>query len=403
MKHLRKFSSVSAMETAIARAKVNFLGLAYNNGEPQLNITAAVPPIPPTNLVIDCSNNIVTITATNATTLEYNFDGSSTYTTYTQPFEISQTVTVYAKATNSDGSITSSQTCVYINYSEPFYIEDVSGSNNTISIKKNGSAPTLSIEKSLDGVTWESMGYTSSTAITATVPANGKLYLRCNTNYWSNASNKYNYFYASTGNFNVGGNIMSLLYGSSFNGQTVFNGNYTYIFASLFKYTNIVSAAKLLLPATTLYNNCYQSMFEGCTSLTATPALPATTLTNSCYYHLFHSCSALTTAPALPATTLAQDCYYGMFGDCTALTTAPELPATTLVYQCYYGMFYGCTRLNYIKCLATDKSASYCTDNWVYGVAATGTFVKDPNMSTSTWGTGVNGIPTNWTVQDASE
>ena len=92
-----------------------------------------------------------------------------------------------------------------------------------------------------------------------------------------------------------------------------------------------------------------------------------------------------------------------MFGDCTALTTAPELPATTLVYQCYYGMFYGCTRLNYIKCLATDKSASYCTDNWVNTVAATGTFVKDPNMSTSTWGTGVNGIPTNWTVQDASE
>ena len=403
MKHLRKFSSVSAMETAIARAKVNFLGLAYNNGEPQLNITVAAPPIPPTNLVIDCSNNIVTITATNATTLEYNFDGSSTYTTYTQPFEISQTVTVYAKATNSDGSITSSQTCVYINYSEPFYIEDVSGSNNTISIKKNGPAPTLSIEKSLDGVTWESMGTTSTTAITATVPANGKLYLRCDTNNWSNASNKYNYINTSTGNFNVGGNIMSLLYGSSFNGQTAFKGNYTYIFASLFYRTNIVSAAKLLLPATTLYNNCYQSMFQNCTSLTATPALPATTLTNSCYYHLFHGCTALTTAPELPATTLAQDCYYGMFGDCTALTTAPELPATTLVYQCYYGMFYGCTRLNYIKCLATDKSASYCTDNWVNTVAATGTFVKDPNMSTSTWGTGVNGIPTNWTVQDASE
>jgi hypothetical protein len=64
-------------------------------------------------------------------------------------------------------------------------------------------------------------------------------------------------------------------------------------------------------------------------------------------------------------------------------------------------MFYNCTNLNYIKCLATDISASNCTSNWVNGVAASGTFVKDPNITTSTWETGANGIPSGWTVQDA--
>ena len=36
---------------------------------------------------------------------------------------------------------------------------------------------------------------------------------------------------------------------------------------------------------------------------------------------------------------------------------------------------------------------------WVKGVSSTGTFVKNPNMTS--WPTGVSGIPNNWTVQDA--
>ena len=335
----------------------------------------------------------------------------------------------------------------------PFYIEDVSGSNNTISIiKSNRSASTLTIEKSTDGITWESMGTTSTTAITATIPANGKLYLRCYTDQWGKNSNYYNYFNTSTGNVNVGGNIMSLLYGVVFNGQTEFNGNYNYRFISLFKNPKIISAANLLLPATTLntgcyynmFNNCtalttaptlpattldnecYYGMFMGCTALTTAPALPATTLTNSCYGAMFYNCTSLTTVPALPATTLANDCYYLMFSDCTSLTTAPALPATTLANNCYSNMFVGCTalttapvlqattltdycygsmfknctNLTYIKCLATDISASNCTNNWVSGVASTGTFVKNPNMSS--WSTDANGIPSSWTVEDAA-
>ena len=167
-------------------------------------------------------------------------------------------------------------------------------------------------------------------------------------------------------------------------------------YASMFgNCTNLRTAPNL--PATTLVSGCYRQMFYGCTALTTAPALPATTLVDRCYVGMFNGCTSLTTAPALPATTLVDSCYYSMFSGCTSLTTAPVLPATTLVRNCYYQMFKGCTSLNYIKAMfTTTPSASY-TYNWVNGVSATGTFVKN---SEATWNvTGVHGVPTGWTVE----
>ena len=90
-----------------------------------------------------------------------------------------------------------------------------------------------------------------------------------------------------------------------------------------------------------------------------------------------------------------------MFSGCTSLTTAPELHAETLSEFCYNRMFSNCASLNYIKCLATDNSPNKCTDNWLYNVASTGTFVKNPSMISWTRGSS-NGIPDNWTVEDAT-
>ena len=129
--------------------------------------------------------------------------------------------------------------------------------------------------------------------------------------------------------------------------------------------------------------------------------LPATTLANNCYSDMFRGCTSLTTAPELPATTLANNCYEYMFDGCTSLTTAPELPATTLASQCYDYMFKYCNKLNYIKMLATDVSASNCLRGWVYGISSTGTFVKNPDMTSLP--TGISGIPSGWTVVDDGE
>ena len=159
--------------------------------------------------------------------------------------------------------------------------------------------------------------------------------------------------------------------------------------------TSLTAAPEL--PATTLAAGCYSSMFSGCTSLTATPELPATTLADGCYYFMFSGCTSLTAAPELPATTLAASCYSYMFEVCTSITAAPELPATTLVDYCYDGMFKGCSSLNYIKAFFTTTPSSSYTNNWVSGVASTGTFVKS---AAATWKvTGNNGVPTGWTVK----
>ena len=173
--------------------------------------------------------------------------------------------------------------------------------------------------------------------------------------------------------FNAEGNIMSLLYGDDFDGQIDLSRKY-FVFAGLFNAcTTLQSVENLILPATTLADYCYQSMFDGCTGLI--------------------------TAPELPATTLAVSCYSNMFLGCTNLTTAPELLTTTLAEECYMQMFYGCSKLNYIKMLATNIGTSLCLYEWVYGVASNGTFIKHPNMTSLP--TGTSGIPSGWTVQDA--
>ena len=207
--------------------------------------------------------------------------------------------------------------------------------------------------------------------------------------------------FTATGNFDVQGNAISLLYGDSYKRQTDLTGK-NYAFYQLFNgNTKVVNAENLSLPTTTLVDGCYGKMFNGCTSLVTAPELPATTLAGYCYGYMFNGCTNLTTAPELPATTLAEWCYNRMFQGCTNLVSASELPATTLVNSCYVNMFNGCRSLNYIKAMFTTTPSTSYTNSWVSGVSATGTFVKN---SAAQWNvTGIHGIPTGWTVQTASE
>ena len=198
--------------------------------------------------------------------------------------------------------------------------------------------------------------------------------------------------------YKVQGNVMSLIYGDNFIGQTSLYG-YDHCFNSLFGDGGIRDASNVKLPATTLANYCYALMFSS-SSITAAPELPATTLAVGCYNQMFYFCNGLLTAPSiLPATTLANYCYFSMFNYCNNLESAPQLPATTLTTGCYISMFTHCLSLNYVQCMATDISATDCTAGWLGDVSASGTFVKDANMNN--WTTGDDGIPSGWTVQNA--
>jgi hypothetical protein len=162
---------------------------------------------------------------------------------------------------------------------------------------------------------------------------------------------------------------------------------------------SLVNPPRIL--ATTMGSESCRVMFDSCTSLVRAPELPATTLGYGCYWQMFLDCRNMLYAPkVLPATALTENCYNLMFDDCYALERAPELPAKTLVTRCYYFMFQYCFNLKYIKCLATDGfSSSGCLQNWTYGVASSGTFVKDANATS--WPTGGHGIPNGWTIVDA--
>ena len=272
-------------------------------------------------------------------------------------------------------------------------------SDGTINWTASKASITKTIEYKLNNGEWTSIiSNTGSSAPTINVIKGDKVQFRGNNAQYATEFSVYNSFSGSTALFEAEGNIMSLIYGDDFKNKLTISSAYT--FTGLFRdCANLVSAENLILPATTLVSNCYQNMFRNCSSLTVAPELPVTTLASNCYSAMFADCTSLKTAPALPATTLAERCYVGMFYDCTSLTTAPELPATTLAKYCYASMFYKCTKLNYIKCLATDISASNCISSWVDGVASTGTFVKAASMNG--WTTGSDGIPRGWTVQNA--
>ena len=113
---------------------------------------------------------------------------------------------------------------------------------------------------------------------------------------------------------------------------------------------------------------------------------------------MFSVCD-LIEAPALPATVLTERCYDSMFANNRNLIAAPELPVATLVEGCYNSTFLGCNSLYYIKCLATDISATNCTLRWVNGVSPTGTFVRKYRFNG--WSEGIDGIPTGWTIEES--
>ncbi len=308
-----------------------------------------------------------------------------------------------------------------IDYSKEYLTFDIL-TGGTINWTESGSTLGAELSYSLNDGNWTAL----PTGSTINVSTGDKVRFKGNNPRYSNLYKETAgcTFSGSTASFNLYGNILSLIYGDNFEGQTSVSSSYT--FQNMFTTTSVVDASNLVLLATTVLYQSYCRMFYNCASLTAAPALPATTLAQSCYASMFYNCTSLTTAaPVLPATTLANYCYEKMFYGCTSLTAAPELLATTLAnYCCYYMfgrctsltaapvlsatviaqngypfMFYGCTNLSSIKCLATDISASNCLSNWLYGVSSSGTF---EGYSSAGYPSGNSGIPSGWTFVEAS-
>ena len=196
--------------------------------------------------------------------------------------------------------------------------------------------------------------------------------------FYGNSKNYSNTRIVSTDNMSLSGNIMSLVDEDNFDTITTMEGA---SFAGLFAGNTCgFEASGLLLPATTLSENCYSGMFAGCSNMSDTPV-------------------------ELPALTLAPGCYSNMFEGCSMLNNAPHLPAPELVEGCYAYMFNGCSNLYQVTCLATTINGTDCTTNWLNGVATETpegdhpTFTKAKDASFWTLNSS-NGIPWGWEVNE---
>ena len=230
-----------------------------------------------------------------------------------------------------------------IDYKKEYLTFEILSDGDIIWLTNDAEHSQKTIQYSINGGDWHSITNSEGEGIHISVLSGDEIYFRGdNTRYGADVpTSAYYSYFGSTCDFNIKGNIMSLIDSVDFANLDTFSTSQT--FPSFFNNClGVKDASNLVLPALTLRTLDYAAMFAGCTNL----------------------------------------------------TSAPELPATTLANSCYSQMFFGCTNLSYIKCLATDISAGSCTSSWVDGVASSGTFVANPSTQ---WESGVNGIPEGWT------
>jgi hypothetical protein len=144
------------------------------------------------------------------------------------------------------------------------------------------------------------------------------------------------------------------------------------------KCTTLITADKLVLPATDLSVGCYLAMFKLCTNLTKAPK-------------------------KLSATYVSRDAYREMFEGCSSLSKAPDINAYEIESTACYKMFTGCDSLNYIKfmpIICQDNFTEIGAPDW----AENGTLIMSSNAQ---WdksyieGLLVEGY--GWTIEYANE
>jgi hypothetical protein len=197
------------------------------------------------------------------------------------------------------------------------------------------------------GSTWttEAVDSTEQT-ITITTEIGGTVLLKGIANQWAASTDT---GLNITGSYLIAeGNVMSLIYGDNFAGQTSFPANTDSNLSGLFSNCELYDASNLILPATTLTDWCYNLMFDSCMNLVNGPTV-------------------------LPATTLAPGCYAGMFQNCASLEQAPEIMATATAGDPEQGeaalmsMFNTCETLNEVRCHIEDGTLE---NTWLDGCAS---------------------------------
>lgn len=229
----------------------------------------------------------------------------------------------------------------------PFFIKNESADVAQIRIyKRNNDSPSIEIDISKNARDWETIGTTSTNGLYINILPDSRLYLRAETSSWSSASDvEHANSFSVDKTYSIGGNLLSLLYGGEFDGQTDFKNDSANAFIALFRNEdNLVDASSLQLNAEFVPTNAYDTMFAHCENLESAPIIKGQTFSNQ-------SCNTL---------------------------------------------FINCVKINRIECHATNPASGQFVQ-WVQNVSANGVFVKKRGAS---WSSGISGIPIGWTVEE---
>lgn len=211
-----------------------------------------------------------------------------------------------------------------------------------------GSMSDITIEYSTDKTNWTSVTLsTSGTTSTSIMINKGQpTYIRGNNSAYATSSSNYFHF-RCPGYSVVGGNIMSLVYGDNFKGQTTLSSSYA--FNSLFKSAGyLMSISNLRLPATSIPRYAYQNMFNNDKFTDMIPEIPATYVDYYGMSGMFSGCTSLDSVPDLSTVTRVNGyAFANMFSNCKSLTVLPDFHNVTQIdyWAPWRYTFSGCTSI----------------------------------------------------------
>ena len=306
------------------------------------------------------SKVVAKFTTTPSSSYTYNWLSNNTATFYKNPNATwDQTISRGSSTVPDNWTITDIPTANYLKFT---------------TVDDNGSTYAFSnagLEYSIDGGEWTTLAANTDTP---NVPNGSNI--RFIGNLTPNGSEGIGRF-SSSGKFDAEGELITLLYGEYYVGQTGKFANY--MFRQMFTLTKIVNAYNLVIP----YNSGSYNY--------------------SCYY-MFNACSELAVAPKeLKGDTYVSNySFYQMFGNCTKLTKTPIIWYTFPAYDAMNRMFVGNALLSEVYLMQTHNDNhvdNLRSDGWLRGVAATGTLYVNQNLTwVDTIKRSEHTIPAGWTI-----
>ena len=159
--------------------------------------------------------------------------------------------------------------------------------------------------------------------------------------------------------FKISGNIMSTVWGDDYvyapankvpypgttHSDDRHNGYEILHFSSIISDNTLTDAGDLWLPTKNLGIYIFDTMFEGCSSLTDVPDINAKYLPKGACKNMFKSCSSLTTMPTILAETLEEEAIDYMFDGCSSLVTTTQLHIKKIIGGGINWIFNNCTSL----------------------------------------------------------